>query len=230
MARVLLVRHGKAAERWDDYDHLAPVGEQQASQIAARLLREPGALRGFHGTLRRQRRTAEIVEAGFAEQGRTLSLQTLPGLDELDQAVVGAALALDPARANDAEITAWTRGERASSATSRAFMIDAYLRYAAGEVTGDFETFASFRARVADALGVLARTDAETVVAFTSGGFIATAVGVALEANPVHALRIMAVLHNASVSELLYSRQRDRFTLVRLNDVQHLPSELQTIL
>lgn len=232
MSRLLLFRHGKAGGSWHDYDHLSERGAQQAAHAARRLLREETELvAAYHGNMRRQRETAEVVRRVFEEAKRPFPpLRELPGLDEMAHDVIDAALVEVAEPALREHVTAWITGRERSTRETRAFMMDAFSRFARGELRGDFEDFQTFRVRVLATLGAMLDEGRGTVVAFTSGGFIATAAGFALETPLDPTVRLMATMENASLTELRHSRTRDRFSVVRLNDIGHLPPGERTLL
>lgn len=232
MSRLLLVRHGKAADHWNDYDHLSEAGARQAEHLAQRLLREETVLAAaYHGTMRRQRQTAEVVARVFAEAGRPFpALRELPGLDEIHPGVVDAALLAEEDLAVREHVTAWITGKAKGTRETRSFLFAAFQRFARDELAGDFEKYPVFHARVTTALAAMVDVERGTAVAFTSGGFIATAAGFAIQAALDPTLRLMATLENASLTEIRHSRSRDAFSLVRLNDVGHVPLEARTLL
>jgi len=77
MGQILLVRHGQASWGADDYDVLSELGESQAEVVGGWLAsavlggRAPDVV--VHGTLKRQRRSAEIASAaaGWSVDART---------------------------------------------------------------------------------------------------------------------------------------------------------------
>ena len=113
MAKLTLIRHGQASFLADDYDHLSPLGEDQARRLGAHLAAEglrPDRI--FTGPLRRQRHTAALAAGAAAaaglpwpdaveldelreHQGEQLLRQHLPAL--LDASPELAALARDVA-------------------------------------------------------------------------------------------------------------------------------------
>lgn len=229
MSRLLLVRHGKASDHWHDYDRLSERGAVQAEHVGARLARdEPEVVAAYHGKMRRQRETAEVARRAFGEAFPALA--ELPGLDEMAPGVIDAALLGEEDLAKRERVTAWITGQRRSDAEVRGFLMGAFERFARGELAGEFESYRDFHARVTETLAAMVDDDRGTVVAFTSGGFIATAAGLAMEAALGPTLSLMASLENASITELRWSRSRGRFSLVRLNDVGHLPPESRTVL
>jgi broad specificity phosphatase PhoE len=232
MTRILLVRHGKAADHWGDYDRLSESGARQSRHLAERLIREEETIAAaFHGKMRRQRETAEVVAATFAAAGRPFPAPVeLPGLDEMAPGVVDAALLAEPDLALRERVTEWIIGKRPGGPETQLFLLSAFHRFARGELAGDFEPYTAFHARVTATLGALRRLDRGTCVAFTSGGFIATAAGLAMEAPLAPTLQLMATLENTSITELRHSVSRDAFSLVRLNDVGHVPLAERTLI
>ena len=232
MTRILLVRHGKAADHWGDYDRLSETGARQSRHLAERLMREEESIAGaFHGKMRRQRETAEIVAAAFAAAGRPFpALAELPGLDEMAPGIVDAALLAEPDLALRERVTDWIIGKRRGTPETQAFLLGAFHRFARGELAGDFEPWTAFHARVTSTLAALRREDRGTCFAFTSGGFIATAAGLVMEAALGPTLQLMGILENTSITELRHSLSRDAFTLVRLNDVGHVPASERTLI
>jgi len=62
MGQILLVRHGQASWGAADYDVLSSLGEEQGSAVGAALADvQPDVV--VHGTMLRQRRTAELAAA-----------------------------------------------------------------------------------------------------------------------------------------------------------------------
>jgi broad specificity phosphatase PhoE len=93
-------------------------------------------------------------------------------------------------------------------------------RWASGEVSVQgLESWSEFRARTARGLEQLTMTDTgvESSAAFTSGGFIAAAVGHILGLDDHRIVELSLVIQNCSVTEIRYSGNRR--TLVALNQV-----------
>jgi len=180
--------------------------------------------------MRRQRETAESVRAAFEAAGRPFpDLVELPNLDEMAPGIVDAALLEEQNSAVRDHVTAWIMGTAKSTRETRSFLMSAFSRYSRGELTGDFETWAAFQERVVSTLERMIDPGRGTVAAFTSGGVIAVAAGIALEASLERTIRFMADLENASLTELRYSRSRGRFSLVRLNDIGHVSPTERTL-
>ncbi len=230
MSRVLLVRHGKASDHWHDYDQLSPRGFEQAALVGKRLARDEPELRAiYHGKLRRQRETAETVRAELVDAGRPVpELTELSTLDEIAAGVVDTALLQEPDLVLRERITGWTTGQRQGDKRTFSWLMRCFTRFESGELVGDFETFTEFHGRVVATLAKLVDPAGGTTVAFSSGGFIATAAGIAVETAMNPTLQLMATLENTSLTELRWSRSRAKFRLVRLNDVGHLPPDART--
>jgi broad specificity phosphatase PhoE len=235
MTRILLIRHGKAADNWANYDELSAIGHAQSTQLGERLFLEdeqPAAM--FHGTLHRQRVTAEVVRATMTARGGTgytlPPLSVLPELNELSQDVVNVARTKVPEGPRRDLIEAWATGKARSSKDTRRFLFESYLAYVKGDIVGDFEPYLAFRDRVIGSLRAMLQSERSTVMAFTSGGVIATAAGFAMEAPLDRGIRLMATLENTSITEIRHSRRTDRFSLIRLNDVTHVPIAERTLL
>ena len=78
MSKLVLVRHGQASFFTDDYDKLSEMGHRQA-----RVLGEYWICHGehwdevYHGSLRRQRESAESCGAAFTDAGLPFTFSTL---------------------------------------------------------------------------------------------------------------------------------------------------------
>ncbi len=232
MTRILLIRHGKAANNWAHYDELSDIGKAQSAQLGARLSLDderPAAL--FHGTLNRQRVTGEVVRDTMKERGAEMPpLTVLPALNEMTQDVVNVARRRVPPGERRDSIEAWATGKAPGTKDTRRFMMESYFAYGKGDIVGDFESYLAFRDRVISALRAMLQPERSTVMAFTSGGVIAAAAGFAMEAPLDRGIRLMATIENTSVTEIRHSKRTDRFSLIRLNDVSHVPVAERTLL
>ncbi|MGH3413772.1 MAG: histidine phosphatase family protein [Marmoricola sp.] len=202
MGQVLLVRHGQASFGSEDYDVLSAVGEQQ-SAVLGRFLSGLDPQSVVHGSLQRQRRTAEIaVEAA----GWSATPYVDPRWDEMDHLLLLAAHPQPSVSEPDArQFQAWFE-----AATDR---------WTSGGHDHDYdESFPDFTARVRGALDDL-HPDGTTVV-FTSGGPIATVVTQLLDAGTPTYTRLAPVVVNSSITRIVTGR-RGR-TLVSFNAHAHL--------
>ena len=225
----MLVRHGKAsAFSRDDYDRLSEPGVEQAKRLGAHWA-ELGVSfdRVYVGPRLRQKQTHEHVANAMREKG-------LPWPDpieiaELDEhegirlvfSVIPKIGGEDPSLAPIA--SAFQRGESPSPQQMLTVFRTLTRRWARGELNEEgIETFRAFRLRVERGLEAM-RRDAgkgKSIVAFTSAGAIAAAVGRALDLDDPKVLDLSWSLHNASLSELAVSE--DRWGLVSFNGTPHL--------
>lgn len=204
MGRVILVRHGQASFGAADYDVLSPVGEQQAAVLGKSLARlSPD--RVVHGSMQRQRRTAEVM-ADAAGWATPLSVDAR--WDEMDHLSV---LAAEPAPADGAP----------DRKAFQAWFEAATERWTGGDHDHLYdESFATFRTRVGDALSETVRSNLPLTVVITSGGPIASVATGLLEAGTATYLRMAPVIVNTSLT-LLVTGTRGT-TMVAFNEHGHL--------
>ena len=138
MAELILIRHAQASFGAADYDVLSERGHRQARALGLALKAHgtrPDAV--FTGTQRRHRETL----AGLAEELVLPAASAHPGLDEFD---AGALLLAH----NDGAVPDDLHSDR------RVFfraLRDAVVAWQAGGLAAAPETYAAFRARVAEA-------------------------------------------------------------------------------
>jgi broad specificity phosphatase PhoE len=211
---LVLVRHGKASSfSPDDYDQLSELGIRQS-----RLLGEYWANEHTHfdrvwvGPRRRQQETYEAVAAAFRVRGTPFPEPTT--IEELDEHHgIKLVFALLPEIARDDEVVRKVAEEMArGESPSPHEVLEAFRRitrrWAAGEVGHEsVETWQGFRARVARGIDRITNEagKGQTILAFTSAGAIAAAVGLALGLDDGRVLDLSWMLHNASLTELLFT-------------------------
>jgi broad specificity phosphatase PhoE len=208
MGRLLLVRHGQASWGAADYDVLSERGEQQAAYVGRALAGvQPDVV--VHGSMLRQRRTAELA---VAAAGWSLKPCVDERWDEMDHLAVLAAQPQGFEGEPDArQFQAWFEA--------------ATTRWTSGGHDDDYEeSFPAFRSRVAAALADLAEVG--TAVVVTSGGPISSVTADLLAAGVPTYTRLAPVIVNASVTRVVSGRRG--LTLVSFNDHSHLPEELLT--
>lgn len=232
MSTLVLVRHGKASPHGADYDELSPPGIAQSRLLGvwfARALPAPRAV--FVGPRKRHAQTERLVREELEERAVAWPVPTpLRDLDEHE------AIALlfktmpqlaetEPRVREIAEMLA--RGETPPLEGLLGLFRRVVYLWARGELSHEeVEGWSAFRARVARALHTMAESidRGETAVAFTSGGFVAAAVGFALDLGDEKVLDLGFSLHNAAITELQVSRDEEklRWGLRSFNGVPHL--------
>jgi broad specificity phosphatase PhoE len=240
MSVLMLVRHGQASFSAADYDQLSPAGAAQAERLGDYWSRQAGDIDEVYiGPRRRQQQTAELAGARYRSAGRSWPDPIV--LEELDEYDLGGLLGrLAPALARQdrafAELSAAHRGSTGPDERARSFqrMFETLLLHwqaasapapapADGDASADsVESWHTFRTRVRHGLERI--TDrpgrGRRVAAFTSGGFIGTAVGLALGVSDRTCLELNWRLRNGSLTNLLFSP--GRLTLDDFNTLPHL--------
>lgn len=230
MSQLVLVRHGQASLFADDYDNLSPLGETQA-----RHLGQYWAKRGvtfdevYTGTMRRQRQTADLVAAVYAEAGLPWSTPLVTdALDEYD--AFGILREFVPLlHDRDPRVRALAKAYEQAMASPDRYrhfqrLTEAVIaHWVSGTVeTPGIETWQSFYARVSGVWRSIIEREGSgrRVVAFSSGGPIAVAVQLAVNAPPTTAIELNWRIRNAALTEIIFTR--DRLSLDTFNTVPHL--------
>lgn len=208
MGQILLVRHGQASWGADDYDVLSPLGEEQATAVGAALADlEPDLV--VHGSMERQRRTAELAAA---TAGWSVSLSEDARWNEMDHLAVLAAQPVDfEGEPDKRQFQAWFE-----AATDRWTSADFDHEYD--------EPYPEFRSRVLAALSEL--SDVGTAVVVTSGGPVSVVGSELLDAGLPTYQRLAPVVINASITTVVSGSRG--LTLVGFNEHRHLPGRLLT--
>ena len=229
MSSLALVRHAQASCHADHYDQLSPLGERQACGLGEAWVRQRRVIdEVFVGPRARQRHTAELVATCYQRAGLPFPEPlVLPELDEYD--LGGILHRLAPALAEqDVEFAALHARQRqgvTSRERERSFqlMFERLLRHwqSADALAEALESWREFSERVARGLKHIVNRPGtgRRVVAFTSGGFIGTAVQHTLAAPPHAALEINWRIRNGAVTEFVFTR--DRITVDSFNSVAH---------
>jgi len=228
VATLTLVRHGQASFLSDDYDRLSPLGADQMRALGRLWAsRERSIDRLVTGPLKRQRGSLAALREGLGEHARDPAEDHVEaGLIEYDALSV-VARAIPQLAGRDPEIArlamAATRGAGDPGKAREALFRLITRRWIRGEIAiAEAEPFADFRARVSATLARL-RADAspgQGVVAVTSAGVVAAALGHALELGDEQVLELSFIVRNASVTELLV--RGDALILLTFNAIPHL--------
>lgn len=218
MSSLLLFRHGQASFGDVDYDQLTALGVAQA-QATGEFLRQRSW--GFSDVLsgprrRHQDSTGALIETFSA--GTSWRIEA--ALDEL---------------AEGHEILAAAQLHFGTHLVGPGIPRHTQLRYyndmmqAWGEglaPMGTKPTAQAFRQNVARWLRNLVddSPSGRSVLAVTSGGVIGAILCEVLRTNTSHMMDYVRVLRNASLTEIVFSRERA--SLMSFNSVDHLPREL----
>lgn len=228
MSELILVRHGQATPFEKDTDQLSPLGEQQARAVGE-FLRELRPTHIVHGSMVRQRRTAELACTGRDWPTRQQDAR----LNEFDGD--GLMRTLAPALAEQdsgfRQLVADFQANRQGPERNRHFqrMLESLAdAWQAGRVThADVEGWAEFRSRVRAALtDLLALPTGSTVLAFTSGGVIGLITAMSLDAPDASALKLNWRVKNGSLTRFTFGG--GRMSLDAFNEQGHLPEELRS--
>ncbi|MEO1366369.1 MAG: histidine phosphatase family protein [Acidobacteriota bacterium] len=209
MGTLLLVRHGQASLHGDDYDVLSPLGEAQCRELGQYWL-DLGVRfdRVIIGPRRRHRQSHDQVAAAFRAAGLPWpEAEFLPELDEHHgpQVLDAHKERLDPQLEGADDGNFMTR-------YLRLFRLG-MARWSRGELETPepFEDWRSFRERAAKGVDLMCEPERSgRTVAFTSGGFVAAAVGTVLDLDDRRVLELSFGMRNASISEVRFSPERGR--------------------
>jgi broad specificity phosphatase PhoE len=222
------VRHAQASFFADDYDQLSDLGGWQARQLGEYWARRGHAFdEVYTGPRARQRQTAECVGAALAGSSWPAPVE-LQELDEYD--IGGLVHRLVPELAGRdrtfAELIARYRHNADEQSRARAFqkafeiLTEFWMSEAA--LLDGVESWPAFRDRVRRCVrGLLERPGrGRRVAVFSSGGFIGTAVQMAVAAPDPMALQMSFRIRNCSLTELVFTQ--GRLTLDGFNALPHL--------
>lgn len=228
MSFLFLVRHGQASFDGDDYDQLSVRGVEQSRQLG---LHWAGLNLIFDhvyvGPRRRHRQTLDAVAAVYRERGLNWPQPVeLPELDEhAGQNVLSRSL--PDLMQRDPIIREMKEKLHEDSDTAQRDYLRLFQKVTRMWVRRelnlpDLEAWHEFRARVNQGMAKItgASGSKKNVVAFTSGGPTAAAMGFALGIDDEKTLELSWVVRNAAYTEFLFSR--GRFSLVTFNAVPHL--------
>jgi broad specificity phosphatase PhoE len=229
VALVVLVRHGQASFAGPDYDVLSPLGERQATLVGERLAGYGDVDRVLHGTLRRQRHTAELVVRSMADDraGQPVEIPEVAEdgrWDEYDHEEL-----LSRSMRTDGQRQAFIEEMESAEDPRRVFQqhFDAAVRrWTAGGHDDEYhESYTAFGDRVDaaldDLLAGLGRS--RTAVVVTSGGVMGAISAQLLGLDAAGWARLNRVIVNTGIVKLAYGRAGT--TLVSFNDHAHLEAD-----
>jgi broad specificity phosphatase PhoE len=231
MSLLVTIRHGQASLQSEDYDQLTPRGVEQSRQLGAHWAESNLIFdQVYVGPRRRHRETQDAVAAVYRERGLNWPEPVeLPELDEHSgQDVLSHSLPdlmqRDPALREIKERLRTDDSGAAQADYLRLFQKVTRL-WARRELRlPDLESWHVFRDRVRRGFAKMTQSagSKKKVAAFSSGGPMAAAVGVALNLDDEKTLELSWVVRNGAYTEFLFSGER--FSLVTFNAVPHLTS------
>lgn len=230
MSTLLVVRHAQASFFAEDYDHLSPLGEQQALALGDYLVRAGAEFdEVYTGPRRRHQRTAELAGSRMLEAGRSWPQATI--IPEWDEHSADLFLSEPLDEIADKyqhlqQLKVDYRSAREPMLIQRSFqkLFEALVHlWVQAEIAAPgVEPWADFQSRVI--AGVKQITQDETggrrALLVTSVGPISIAMQHALGVNDAMALELGWRVRNASLTGFLFSG--DRFTLDFFNASPHL--------
>lgn len=211
MGTLYLVRHGQASFGAEDYDQLSDLGRRQSVRLGEYFKYKGIAFDAvLTGTLRRHVQTWEGIAEGMGVKPETLAW---PGLNEYDSAALIATVHEGPLpKADTPEL--YRHHFR--------LLRDALGRWMRGESKpAGMPDYVDFLAGITTALDhVRASHHGARVLAVTSGGPIATAVGHVLGTQYDTTIELNLRIRNTGVTEFAFTPKRHM--LVSYNAVPHL--------
>ncbi|MEL7530470.1 MAG: histidine phosphatase family protein [Bacteroidota bacterium] len=209
---IYLIRHGQASFMAENYDQLSPLGYAQAEALGKwwkENLPVPNHI--AHGTLDRQRQTWE----SFREAGspQLPPARIIEGLNEHQ----------------GTDVLKYHRGKSEAPAGKKETLQQFFkmnMLWLAGEIdSGPYEAWADFQLRVRSAFEPLFAElePKQSIAVLTSGGVIATAIGMALGLRDEKIMELNWQIRNSSISILHYAK--GRLFLRDYNWVPHLSKE-----
>lgn len=221
MTQLILIRHGQASFGTANYDRLSEIGERQA-RVVGRHLADSGQRFDVIvcGDMQRQRHTAELACAGWADAPAIVTDAAFNeyDADALFQAYVPRVFADNPSLAE----------RRAELHTDRRLFQKVFEQVTAHWLadtphdTRHCERWMDFRARVQGGLERL-RSDYprdSRIALFSSGGPIAVSIATATEASHAKTIELNWSIYNAALSDLRSTR--DGWRMLAFNDIAAL--------
>jgi len=228
MSLLFMVRHGQASFHADDYDQLSTLGVEQARLLGVHWAELK--LRFDHvyvGPRRRHAQTMEAVAAVYRERGLKWPKPVkLPELDEHSGLDV-LLRSLPDLIQRDPAIREMKEKWRKDSDTAQRDFLRLYQKVMRMWVrrelrVPDLEAWHEFRDRVSRGFTKITHGagSKKRVVAFSSAGPVAAAMGLALNLDDEKTFDLSWAVRNAAYTEFLFSR--GRLSLLAFNGVAHL--------
>lgn len=232
MSELILVRHGQASFGADNYDQLSSLGEAQGAALgrywAARAMAFDAV---YVGPMQRHGQTLTAVHTHYP-------LPTPICLPELaEHQAMEAFQHTLPQLAQRPDELGEMAGRLVGEGRNGRLRLKAFVQFchlwAQGELeSGPFEPWSAFRQRVAHGIDTILGQagNQQQIVAFTSGGVIAAAVGYALDVDNGRTMQLNAAVYNGSLTAFRFTRRSDglHWSLSQFNATPHLAVALQT--
>ncbi|WP_218352794.1 histidine phosphatase family protein [Alteromonas lipotrueiana] len=213
MTEIYLVRHGQASFGQKNYDVLSELGRQQALWLGEWLAQSQLQFDSFYsGTLMRQQHTLHAITDALKQP----VTESLPHFNEFDFVqIVNAFLKQNPEQNNpEPDRRVWFKTLRKSMHAWSSGQLD---------VNEHAETWTDFLGRVREGLNYIMSHQHERVVIATSGGVIASAVGLTLGLCAQDIIKLNLQVQNTSITRLIVKPQS--WALHSFNTVPHLSSQ-----
>ena len=220
MASIYLIRHGQASFGAANYDQLSSLGQRQADvtgQFFATIGQQFDA--AFSGSLSRQRETGERVLASLSHRPE---LTIDERFNEIDNDAQVNAL-LPELCAKDSELAALVARDTKSSKDYQKIIDAVFNAWVSPDCNASgLVAWPDYRDGVKAALADIMRSvgSGKDTAVFTSGGTIATAVGLVAGVTHKGFYQFYEPVMNCSVTRFIYSSRR--VSLSNFNDVAHL--------
>lgn len=210
MGTLYLVRHGQASFGADDYDQLSALGRRQSERLGQYLAQRGVRIdAAITGTLQRQRQTWDGIRAGAA---LALAAREVAALNEYDSAAVIEAVHPQPLAKPDTP---------ESYRHHFRLLRDGLTQWMNGVISPrGMPSYEAFRAGIVQLLDDVRRDHDGTVLLVSSGGPIATAVGLVLGCTPETTIELNMRIRNSAVTEFSFNQKRH--SLLTYNGLPHL--------
>jgi len=228
MSLLFIVRHGQASFHADDYDQLSTRGVEQARLLAVHWADLNLSFDHVYvGPRRRHGQTMDAVATVYRE--RRLNWPEPVNLPELDEhcGVDVLMRSLPDLMRRDPAIREMKEKWRKDSDNAQRDFMRLYQKVTRMWVRRelrlpDLEAWHEFRDRVSRGLAKIAEgtSSKKRVVAFSSAGPVAAAMGVALGLDDEKTFELSWTVRNSAYTEFQFSR--GRFSVMAFNAVAHL--------
>ncbi len=231
MSTLILVRHGQARFGTSNYDRLSPLGIEQSTMLGRWWAGRGQTLdAAFSGAQQRQSHTLQAVEDIYIKEGLPFpGGSTRENFSEYDaegmmSRLLPKLIAKDSSLKEKVErgLALKFKGPEGRKYFQEVFgLVFEYWLASNAEEEG-IESWKQFQERVIRGIKRIQEEypSKKTVAVFTSGGPISAALQYALSLNDLTATHLAWVIHNASMTEFKFNRER--ITLTGFNRIPHL--------